>query len=182
MRRLNSVSGVRVYGILSCQLLLTFAAALVVVKVDSVRVAVFKAPHLFLLASAIISFILMYVLSAYRQHHPLNLILLSLFSLSFSITLGFTCALFPANIVLEAILLTTIVVVSLTLFTFWAARNGEDFSWLRPILFTALIILLFSTIIQVREMVARVSEGYYSKTWRVKYSIGLWIASVATFL
>ncbi|CAI5482510.1 unnamed protein product [Closterium sp. Yama58-4] len=138
----------KVYGILSFQLLLTFVAAMVVVKVESVRLTVMHSP-LLVIASAIVPFILLCALSAYHQHHPLNLILLGLFSLSFSITLGLSCAYLPANIVLEAILLTAIVVVSLTLYTFWAARNGEDFSWLGPILFTALSIFFFSMIIQI---------------------------------
>ncbi|GJP38147.1 hypothetical protein CLOM_g22585 [Closterium sp. NIES-68] len=138
----------KVYGILSFQLLLTLAAATVVVKVESVRLTVMHSP-LLVIASMIVPFILICALSAYHQHHPLNLILLGLFSLSFSVTLGLSCAFVPAAIVLEAILLTAVVVVSLSLFSFWAARNGEDFSWLGPILFTALSILVFSTIIQL---------------------------------
>ncbi|CAI7811849.1 unnamed protein product [Closterium sp. NIES-53] len=138
----------KVYGILSCQLLLTFVAAMVVVKVESVRLTVMNSP-LLVIASAIVPFILICALSAYHQHHPLNLILLGLFSLSFSITLGLSCAFTPANIVLEAILLTAVVVVSLTLYTFWAARRGEEFSWLEPILSTALSILVFSMVIQI---------------------------------
>ncbi|CAI7925101.1 unnamed protein product [Closterium sp. NIES-53] len=46
----------KVYGILSCQLLLTFVAAMVVVKVESVRLTVMNSP-LLVIASAIVPFI-----------------------------------------------------------------------------------------------------------------------------
>jgi FtsH-binding integral membrane protein len=53
------------------------------------------------------------------------------------------------GIVLEALLLTAIVVVSLTAYTYWAAKNGHDFSFLGPILFTSLIVIVLFGFVQV---------------------------------
>jgi len=54
-------------------------------------------------------------------------------------------------IVLEALILTLAVVLSLTAYTHWAARRGHDFSFLGPILFTSLIVVLLFGFIQVRS-------------------------------
>lgn len=53
------------------------------------------------------------------------------------------------RIVLEALILTLAVVSSLTAYTFWAAKKGKDFSFLGPILFTSLIILIVTGFLQV---------------------------------
>ena len=53
------------------------------------------------------------------------------------------------KVILEAFVLTAVVVVSLTLYTFWAARRGYDFNFLGPFLFGAIIILMLFGIIQV---------------------------------
>ena len=50
---------------------------------------------------------------------------------------------------MEAAILTTVVVVSLTLYTFWAARRGHDFNFLGPFLFAAVLVLLVFGLIQV---------------------------------
>lgn len=52
---------------------------------------------------------------------------------------------------LEALILTAAVVLSLTAYTHWAARRGHDFSFLGPILFTSLIVVLLFGFIQVRS-------------------------------
>jgi hypothetical protein len=51
--------------------------------------------------------------------------------------------------VLEALVLTAVVVLSLTAYTHWAARRGQDFRFLGPILFTSLMIVLLFGIVQV---------------------------------
>jgi FtsH-binding integral membrane protein len=54
------------------------------------------------------------------------------------------------KVILESAILTTVVVVSLTAYTFWAVRRGKDFSFLGPFLFASLIVLLVFALIQVR--------------------------------
>lgn len=58
-------------------------------------------------------------------------------------------SLFAGKVILESVILTTAVVFSLTLYTFWAARRGHDFSFLGPFLFGALLVLVIFSFIQV---------------------------------
>lgn len=53
------------------------------------------------------------------------------------------------KVVLEAGILTCAVVISLTLYTFWAAKRGHDFQFLGPFLFTSLLVLCLFGLIQV---------------------------------
>jgi FtsH-binding integral membrane protein len=53
------------------------------------------------------------------------------------------------KVILESAILTAVVVVSLTLYTFWAAKRGHDFSFLAPILFAGFMVLLVFILIQV---------------------------------
>jgi FtsH-binding integral membrane protein len=53
------------------------------------------------------------------------------------------------GVIIEAASLTFVVVFSLTMYTFWAAKKGHDFSFLGPFLFAACLILMFYGLIQV---------------------------------
>ena len=53
---------------------------------------------------------------------------------------------------LEALILTSAVVSALTAYTFWASKKGKDFSYLGPILFTSLFVLILTGFIQVRYL------------------------------
>lgn len=57
------------------------------------------------------------------------------------------------KVILEAAILTAVVVVSLTLFTFWAARRGYDFNFLGPFLFGAIMVLMVFSLIQVHHLI-----------------------------
>lgn len=50
---------------------------------------------------------------------------------------------------MESAVLTAAVVVSLTLYTFWAAKRGHDFNFLGPFLFGAVMVLMLFALIQV---------------------------------
>ena len=56
---------------------------------------------------------------------------------------------YSGRIVLEALILTAAVVFSLTGYTFWASKKGKDFSFLGPILFSSLIVIILFGFIQV---------------------------------
>jgi FtsH-binding integral membrane protein len=53
------------------------------------------------------------------------------------------------KVILEAAILTAVVVISLTAYTFWAAKRGHDFNFLGPFLFAALMVLVVFSLIQV---------------------------------
>ena len=53
------------------------------------------------------------------------------------------------KVILLSAILTSVVVVSLTLYTFWAAWRGHDFEFLGPFLFGALTVIVVFSFIQV---------------------------------
>lgn len=53
------------------------------------------------------------------------------------------------RVILEAASVTAVLVVSLTLYTFWAASRGHDFQFLGPFLFCSLVALICFGIIRV---------------------------------
>lgn len=55
------------------------------------------------------------------------------------------------KVILESAILTTVVVLSLTFYTFWAAKKGYDFNFLGPFLFGAIIVLMVFALIQVNN-------------------------------
>lgn len=59
----------------------------------------------------------------------------------------FAC--WAGKVILESVILTTVVVVALTLYTFWAAKRGHDFNFLGPFLFGAVLVLMVFGLIQV---------------------------------
>ncbi|XP_071696848.1 protein LIFEGUARD 4-like [Rutidosis leptorrhynchoides] len=97
----------------------------------------------------IITIIVMFTMSYFMNRHPTNIILLGVFTVLFSIMVGVACVFSKADIILEASILTTVLVVSLTLFTFWAAKRGYDFNFLWPFLFCTLILVLLFSMIQI---------------------------------
>ncbi|CAA7400048.1 unnamed protein product [Spirodela intermedia] len=138
----------KVYGILAAQIVLTTAVSAVTVLYAPVNNLLQGSPGL-LLAFAILPFILLCPLYHYQQSHPMNFVFLGLFTLCLSVTIGVACANTQGKIVLQALVITSVVVSSLTGYTFWAAKKGKDFSFLGPILFSALIVLVLTGFIQI---------------------------------
>ncbi|CAD5165018.1 BI1-like protein [Musa acuminata AAA Group] len=138
----------KVYGILAVQVLLTTAVSAATVFYRPVNAALASSPGLALVL-ALLPLFLLFPLYHYQQKHPLNFLFLGLFTVCLSLSVGVACANTQGRIVLEALILTSAVVLSLTGYTFWASRKGKDFSYLGPILFSALTVLLLTTFIQI---------------------------------
>ncbi|KAF8840688.1 UPF0005-domain-containing protein [Paxillus ammoniavirescens] len=81
-----------------------------------------------------------------RHSHPLNLVLLSTFTIMEAFTLGVLTAFFDNIIVLQALLITLGVFLGLTLFTL---QSKYDFSGLGPWLFGALVALVMTGLVGV---------------------------------
>ncbi|KAH7888935.1 UPF0005-domain-containing protein [Phlebopus sp. FC_14] len=79
-----------------------------------------------------------------RHSHPLNLVLLSTFTIMEAFTLGVATAFYDNVIVLQALLITLGVFLGLTLFTL---QSKYDFSGLGPWLFGALIALVMAGLV-----------------------------------
>ncbi|XP_022138741.1 BI1-like protein isoform X2 [Momordica charantia] len=69
---------------------------------------------------------------------------------------------FIGEIILEAAALTSGVVVGLTLYTFWAVKQGHDFSFLDPFLFASLLVLFLFGLIQILFPLGKLSVMIYS--------------------
>ncbi|XP_011090832.1 BI1-like protein [Sesamum indicum] len=159
----------KVYGILSAQILVTTAVSAVTVLYAPVNDLLRSSPGL-LLFLVFTPFILLWPLHVYQQKHPLNFVFLGLFTVSLSLTVGMTCANTEGRIVLEALILTSAVVSALTGYTFWAAKKGKDFSFLGPILFTSLFILVLTSFIQVFCPLGPTSVAIYGAIGAIIFS------------
>ncbi|XP_061366989.1 protein LIFEGUARD 4-like [Gastrolobium bilobum] len=153
----------KVYSIIAFQLLLTIAVASVVVFVHPIaHFFVGSTQGLVLFIILIIApFITLCPLYYYHQKHPLNYFLLFIFTVTLAFAVGLTCAFTSGKVILESVILTTVVVLSLTLYTFWAARRGHDFSFLGPFLFGAVLVLLVFALIQILFPLGKLSMMIY---------------------
>ncbi|KIJ68051.1 hypothetical protein HYDPIDRAFT_83929 [Hydnomerulius pinastri MD-312] len=94
-----------------------------------------------------------------RHSHPLNLVLLSTFTLMEAFTLGVVTAFYDNIIVLQALLITLGVFLGLTLFTL---QSKYDFSGLGPWLFGALIALVMTGFVGVFIPFGRTMDLIYA--------------------
>lgn len=79
---------------------------------------------------------------------------------------------YAGKIILEAVILTAVVVASLTLFTFWAAKRGYDFNFLGPFLFGAVMVLVVFSFIQVCWITLKLSPRILEVATLVGYWVG----------
>ncbi|KAK9182466.1 hypothetical protein WN944_025611 [Citrus x changshan-huyou] len=150
----------KVYGILTAQIVLTTLVSSITVLYNPIN-DLLKGNSSLLLFLPILLFILLWPLHVYHQKHPVNLIVLGLFTVSLSLPVAVSCANTDGRIVLEALILTSAVVCSLTGYTFWASKKGKDFSFLGPILFTSLIILILTSFMQMFFPLGSTSTAVY---------------------
>ncbi|KAL1816720.1 hypothetical protein DCAR_0521103 [Daucus carota subsp. sativus] len=153
----------KIYSVVAIQLILTVVVAAVVVSFRPIS-AFFTTTSagLFLYILLIFTpFVVLCPLSYYYQRHPVNLILLGVFTFALSFSIGLTCAYTSGKVILEAVILTAVVVVSLTLYTFWAVKRGQDFNFLGPFLFGSIIVLMVFGFIQIFFPLGRTSEMIY---------------------
>ncbi|KAG6492354.1 hypothetical protein ZIOFF_047311 [Zingiber officinale] len=101
-----------------------------------------------------------FIKKIYQERH-FNFLLLGLFTVSTSFAVGMTRASTNGKVILEAAILTAVVVLSLTLYTFWAARRGHDLNFLGPFLFAALWVVLVFALIQILFPLGKLSTMIY---------------------
>ncbi|KAK3025290.1 hypothetical protein RJ639_044092 [Escallonia herrerae] len=159
----------KVYGILAAQMVLTTVVSSVTVLYAPVN-DLLRGNSGLLLFLLFLPLVLLWPLYVYQQKHPLNLVFLGLFTSCISLTVGVSCANTDGKIVLEALILTSAVVSSLTAYTFWASKKGKDFSYLGPILFTSLIVLLLTGFIQMFFPLGSTSTAIYGGIGAIVFS------------
>ncbi|KAK0087580.1 hypothetical protein PV326_005135, partial [Microctonus aethiopoides] len=81
-----------------------------------------------------------------RKEHPTNLILLSIFTIIQSYTVGTIVTLYDTRIVIEALFITLAIVIGLTAYAF---QSKKDFSFMGFGLFAGLMALLIGGIMQI---------------------------------
>eukprot|EP00271_Cylindrocystis_brebissonii_P014892 TRINITY_DN36528_c0_g1_i1.p1 TRINITY_DN36528_c0_g1~~TRINITY_DN36528_c0_g1_i1.p1 ORF type:complete len:261 (+),score=48.53 TRINITY_DN36528_c0_g1_i1:267-1049(+) len=138
----------KVYGIIGIQLAFTAAVAAGFMLVPDMKGFLVQNTWFFICAM-VLPFITMIPLYIYRHSHPLNLAFLSVWTLAMSLIVGVACSFERGPIVLEALVLTAAVVIALTAYTFHAAKKGEDFSYLGPMLWAGLMVLVMWSAIQL---------------------------------
>ncbi|OMO77663.1 Bax inhibitor 1-related protein [Corchorus capsularis] len=155
----------KVYSIVAIQLLATIAVAATVVTVRPIAYFIVStwaglAVYIVIILMACITICL---LACYHQKHPVNYLLLGVFTVSVAFAVGLTCAFSftSGKVILEAVILTAVVVVALTLYTFWAARRGHSFNILFAFLLGVILVLLVFSLIQIFYPLGRLSVMIY---------------------
>lgn len=131
----------KVYSLLLLQLLVTSAIVSLAFTSDSVQVFVKSNPALFVLAM-VASLALLYALGCYpavARRVPLNYVLFATFTLADSYVVAYLTIHYDAATVLIAVLLTTVMVVSLSVY---ACFSNDDFTFLGGTLFVVGGVLL----------------------------------------
>ncbi|KAK1399094.1 Bax inhibitor 1-related [Heracleum sosnowskyi] len=153
----------KIYSVVAVQLILTVVVAAFVVSSRPVStfLTTTTAGLCVYILIILTPFIMLWPLRYYYQRHPVNLILLGVFTLALSFSVGLTCAYTSGKVILEAAIVTAVVVVSLTLYTFWAVRRGQDFNFLGPFLYGSLTALIVFGFIQIFFPLGGIAEMIY---------------------
>lgn len=133
----------KVYMILTGQLMVTFASCALMSLHEPTRTFVLGSGMPLYWFNAVSMFVLVCFLSAYKRSYPINMILLSAFTVSSSYLVGTVTAMFAeagaGDLVLEAVFITATVFIILTIFTL---QSKWDFSFLGAGLGMSLWILI----------------------------------------
>jgi len=138
----------KVYGILSAQLLLTTAVAGFVMFTPGLKETLAATPGLMTVTS-LLPLVGMIPLYCYRNSHPLNLVYLGLWTLCISTTVGMICTQYSGLIVFQALLITAVVTLALTVYTFVGVKKGQDYGYMGPMLFAGLSCLVLWGFLQM---------------------------------
>jgi FtsH-binding integral membrane protein len=133
----------RVYGRLFFQLVITFSIIAFFLLHRPSRLFIQENWWL-MLVGWIVGIAFLITLMCFKDKSPHNMIILTLFTICFSVSIAFTCVYFGANIVFQAALTTLVVFACLTLFTF---QKKIDFSFLAVGIMTVFFSLIMFLII-----------------------------------
>lgn len=138
----------KVFGIISCQLILTTLVSLLIVTNPPLQHFLTGSIGIQILLF-VLSLVLLFPLYTYKDRHPHNLVFLGIWTTVFSTTVGMACTFYQPVIVIQAVALTAAIVVGLTGYSFYATKRGMEFTWMGPILVSALWAMLAWGLIQL---------------------------------
>lgn len=133
------------YGIVAAQLCFVALVSAVLISMENVKIF-FQTNPGFLLLLFVGTMASLFAVYMKRLEHPTNLILLGVFTLFESLTIGTIVSFFDKILVIQAIVITAVIVLGLTMYTFQTKR---DFSAMGACLYACLCVLLAGGIIQV---------------------------------
>lgn len=136
----------KVYGLLAAQLTITTMIAAACLFTPAIKEAVHNSGPGLVLVSFVASVALIIALHIKRRESPLNLVLLALFTVVQSYTVGVIVTFYEVSVVIQAFFLTCAVVAGLTAFTFQTKR---DFSHWQAGLVSGLWILILGGFMQI---------------------------------
>ncbi|CAH9095537.1 unnamed protein product [Cuscuta epithymum] len=140
----------KVYAIVFTQLLICTAVSVAMFFTPAVKTFMATTNGLIaLIVLVILTFILSIAMGFCSQKHPWNYVLLGLFTLAMALMIGVVCTYKKGMPIMIAAGATALVFVALTLYTFWAAKRGSDFSFLAPFLICALMVLIVFGFVKV---------------------------------
>ena len=76
--------------------------------------------------------------------------------------MGLACTFYAPAIVIQTVVITASVVAGLTAYTFWATRRGVEFTWMAPMLFSALWAMVIWGFLQIFFHPGPVAQTVYS--------------------
>jgi FtsH-binding integral membrane protein len=118
-------------------------------SIESVKMFFQEHPG-FLLLLFLGTMISLFAVYVKRLEYPTNFILLGVFTLFESLTIGTIVSFFDKILVIQAIIITAVVVVGLTMYTFQTKR---DFSVMGAGLYAFLCVLIAGGFIQVKKTI-----------------------------
>lgn len=138
----------KVYGIVAAQLCLVAIVSAVMISLENVKMFFQNNPGFLLLIflATMVSLLAVYVK---RLEYPTNFALLAVFTFFESLTIGTLVSFFDKILVIQAIVLTAVIVLGLTMYTFQTKR---DFSAMGAGLYAFLCILIAGGLIQVSNL------------------------------
>ncbi|RUS31210.1 inhibitor of apoptosis-promoting Bax1-domain-containing protein [Jimgerdemannia flammicorona] len=114
-------------------------------KIDSLKI--FAGRHFWIfIITWVLMFITLVILMWKRKKYPLNIFLLTLFTLLMAIAVGLIVSYYDSRVVLQAFTVTACTFVALTIFT---VQSRIKFDGLGPFLFGATWVLIFVGIVQL---------------------------------
>lgn len=157
----------KVYTILSCQILATVALSSAFIFSESLS-------HWALLNTwafytcMVLSLVTMFAAYYKARDYPVNLVFLSLFTLTEAYTVGFVTALFDTNIVVQAFAITVAVFLGLT---FIATFSKYDFTKWQGYAFAGVFFLLGLGMVQLFVPFSSTMELLYSGAGALIFSV-----------
>lgn len=128
----------KLYSVLFAQLLLTVLVGATIFRTDNLRTYVQTHAYCFWVPM-VLSIASMLALFVYKQQHPLNVYLLTAFTLCESIAIGTVVSYYSSSVVLLSLVICTFLVLGLTLF---ACQTRYDFLSIAAYLYQGLLVFL----------------------------------------